>query len=127
MDKLRGIKGIATVELERGDIVRHRLVQNIVNAYERARDYDLMLFSRRRGARRREIRKNRPDSGSRLAAEISADGSLRRSGWQRVFAWQRSAVMMHCGEMWCLPSRGNSRRTDIVSRVPFRYHRPGRA
>jgi phosphate starvation-inducible protein PhoH len=24
------------VELERGDIVRHRLVQNIVNAYERA-------------------------------------------------------------------------------------------
>jgi phosphate starvation-inducible PhoH-like protein len=35
MDKLRGIKGIGTVELERGDIVRHRLVQNIVNAYER--------------------------------------------------------------------------------------------
>ena len=35
VDKLRGIKGIATVELERGDIVRHRLVQNIVNAYER--------------------------------------------------------------------------------------------
>jgi phosphate starvation-inducible PhoH-like protein len=35
--KLRGIKGIATVELERGDIVRHRLVQNIVNAYERAK------------------------------------------------------------------------------------------
>ena len=35
VEKLRGIKGIATVELERGDIVRHRLVQNIVNAYER--------------------------------------------------------------------------------------------
>lgn len=35
MDRLRGIKGIATVELERGDIVRHRLVQNIVNAYEK--------------------------------------------------------------------------------------------
>jgi phosphate starvation-inducible PhoH-like protein len=35
MRKLRGIKGIAMVELERGDIVRHRLVQNIVNAYER--------------------------------------------------------------------------------------------
>jgi len=29
------VKGIAQVELERGDIVRHRLVQNIVNAYER--------------------------------------------------------------------------------------------
>lgn len=35
MDKLRGIKGIAMVTLERSDIVRHRLVQNIVNAYER--------------------------------------------------------------------------------------------
>jgi phosphate starvation-inducible PhoH-like protein len=36
MEKLSGIKGIARVELERGDIVRHRLVQNIVNAYEKA-------------------------------------------------------------------------------------------
>lgn len=35
MSKLAGIKGIAMVKLERGDIVRHRLVQNIVNAYER--------------------------------------------------------------------------------------------
>ena len=35
VEKLKGIKGIAVVELERGDIVRHRLVQNIVNAYER--------------------------------------------------------------------------------------------
>jgi phosphate starvation-inducible PhoH-like protein len=35
LDKLRGIKGIATVTLEKADIVRHRLVQNIVNAYER--------------------------------------------------------------------------------------------
>src|SRR4051794_21923675 len=36
IDKLRGIKGIGLVELERGDIVRHRLVQNIVDAYERS-------------------------------------------------------------------------------------------
>jgi phosphate starvation-inducible PhoH-like protein len=36
LEKLRGIKGIATVTLEKSDIVRHRLVQNIVNAYERA-------------------------------------------------------------------------------------------
>ena len=35
MEKLRGIKGIAVVKLERSDIVRHRLVQNIVEAYER--------------------------------------------------------------------------------------------
>ncbi len=31
--KLKGIKGIGFAELKRGDIVRHRLVQNIVNAY----------------------------------------------------------------------------------------------
>jgi len=36
LDKLRGIKGVAQIQLERSDIVRHRLVQNIVNAYERA-------------------------------------------------------------------------------------------
>jgi phosphate starvation-inducible PhoH-like protein len=33
MRKLRGIPGIAAVELERQDIVRHKLVQSIVNAY----------------------------------------------------------------------------------------------
>jgi len=33
MTRLRGMKGIAHVVLERGDIVRHRLVQTIVNAY----------------------------------------------------------------------------------------------
>jgi phosphate starvation-inducible PhoH-like protein len=36
VQKLRGIKNIATVQLDQSDIVRHRLVQNIVNAYERA-------------------------------------------------------------------------------------------
>ena len=30
---LRGIKGIGFVKLDKGDIVRHRLVQNIVQAY----------------------------------------------------------------------------------------------
>lgn len=35
LEKLKGIKGIGVVELQRSDIVRHRLVQNIVNAYER--------------------------------------------------------------------------------------------
>ena len=38
LGKLRGIKNIAAVELERGDIVRHRLVQNIVNAYEKGNE-----------------------------------------------------------------------------------------
>ena len=38
LGKLRGIRNIAAVELERGDIVRHRLVQNIVNAYEKGNE-----------------------------------------------------------------------------------------
>lgn len=33
--RLSGIKGLAFVRLDRGDIVRHRLVQNIVDAYGR--------------------------------------------------------------------------------------------
>ena len=33
MEKLAGIRGIGMIELKRGDIVRHRLVQNIVDAY----------------------------------------------------------------------------------------------
>lgn len=38
MEKLSGIRGIGMVELERGDIVRHPLVQNIVDAYEQNGD-----------------------------------------------------------------------------------------
>jgi phosphate starvation-inducible PhoH-like protein len=34
MDKLAAVRGIAMIELHRSDIVRHRLVQNIVEAYE---------------------------------------------------------------------------------------------
>jgi phosphate starvation-inducible PhoH-like protein len=36
VEKLRGIKGIASIALGRSDIVRHRLVQNIVEAYASA-------------------------------------------------------------------------------------------
>ncbi len=35
LQRLRGIGGIASVKLSRNDIVRHRLVQEIVDAYER--------------------------------------------------------------------------------------------
>ncbi len=36
--KLSGVKGVAFIELGRADIVRHRLVQNIVQAYNRDAD-----------------------------------------------------------------------------------------
>jgi phosphate starvation-inducible PhoH-like protein len=53
VERLRGIKGIAQVELERGDIVRHRLVQNIVDAY----DPQDTSGDRRTGLSRREAGK----------------------------------------------------------------------
>jgi phosphate starvation-inducible protein PhoH and related proteins len=37
IDRLSGINGIGVIELTRGDIVRHRLVQSIVNAYQKGR------------------------------------------------------------------------------------------
>lgn len=37
MKVLDGIKGISTVEFNKKDIVRHQLVQDIVEAYEKAR------------------------------------------------------------------------------------------
>jgi phosphate starvation-inducible protein PhoH and related proteins len=37
-DILQGIDGVAFVELDRSDVVRHRIVQDIVHAYERASD-----------------------------------------------------------------------------------------
>ena len=39
IDKLSGIKGIAIAQMDKADIVRHPLVQNIVNAYEPADEF----------------------------------------------------------------------------------------
>jgi phosphate starvation-inducible PhoH-like protein len=38
LDRLRGIPGLAAVELTRADIVRHPLVQAIVDAYEQPQE-----------------------------------------------------------------------------------------
>jgi phosphate starvation-inducible protein PhoH and related proteins len=35
LEYLKDIKGISVIEFDKGDIVRHRLVRHIVNAYER--------------------------------------------------------------------------------------------
>ncbi len=42
-DRLSGIKGLAFIRLDRGDIVRHRLVQNIVEAYAQKDDKSEIL------------------------------------------------------------------------------------
>ncbi len=38
MNRLRGMEGLSLIRLEKSDIVRHKLVQNIVRAYERGED-----------------------------------------------------------------------------------------
>ena len=54
VERLRGIKGVAHVELTGADIVRHRLVQDIVNAYESGatRDASTRSSSAKRKRRR---------------------------------------------------------------------------
>ena len=42
---LKGVKGIGKVEFEKKDIVRHQLVQRIVEAYERFQEEDKALNS----------------------------------------------------------------------------------
>jgi phosphate starvation-inducible PhoH-like protein len=37
LDLLKDIKGISIIEFDKGDIIRHRLVRHIVNAYEKMR------------------------------------------------------------------------------------------
>ena len=39
LTRLKKIRGVATVELHESDIVRHRLVQEIVKAYEKQREH----------------------------------------------------------------------------------------
>jgi phosphate starvation-inducible PhoH-like protein len=57
IDRLRRIKGIGVVELTRGDIVRHRLVQNIVRAYRTGRSFK---------ARRKNIAPQRREDAKEL-------------------------------------------------------------
>src|SRR4051812_32747793 len=79
-----------------------------------------MLWSRRRGARRQEIRKNRPDSSSRRWAELRASGTLL-SIWVAVgFCIVTTLVMMLRENV--VPFRpGEFTPTDIVARVSFHF------
>jgi phosphate starvation-inducible PhoH-like protein len=61
INKLVGLDGIATVELARDDIIRHRLVQAIVDAYEQG-DRGREDRSDRRRRRRRAEPPTRPAS-----------------------------------------------------------------
>ena len=65
--RLKGIDGIGTVQLGSTDIVRHSLVQQIVNAYEQA---GRVVFDHRRDDHRRET----PDSGGQGSSTVDSEG-----------------------------------------------------
>ena len=48
---LDGVKGIGKVEFEKKDIVRHQLVQRIVEAYERFQEENKLYNAERREGR----------------------------------------------------------------------------
>src|SRR2546430_1275520 len=79
-----------------------------------------MLWSRRRGARRQEIRKNRPDSSSRRWAELRANGTLLSMWVAAGFCVATICVMMLRENV--VPYRpGEYTPTDVVARVAFRF------
>ena len=54
---LKGVQGIGKIEFSKKDIVRHKLVQHIVEAYERFDE------------KQKEIRRNKTDKDSRTKTE----------------------------------------------------------
>src|SRR3954454_14965293 len=79
-----------------------------------------MLWSRRRGARRTEIRKNRPDSSSRRWAELRANGTLTSIWVAAGFCAATICVMMLRENV--VPYRpAEFTPTDILARVSFHF------
>jgi phosphate starvation-inducible PhoH-like protein len=67
--RLRGIKGIGLIELDKADIVRHRLVQNIVNAYGPVQDGE-------RRSRRATLAREADDARTDEPQAPAASGAL---------------------------------------------------
>src|SRR5262245_31205691 len=80
-----------------------------------------MIFTRKRGARRREIRRNRPDAGIRWLREMRAEGSLA-TFWVAVAFFVATFAVMSLRQN-VIPYRPGQYAThDIVSRVKFSFH-----
>src|SRR3954462_14680434 len=79
-----------------------------------------MFWSRNRGARRTEIRKNRPDSNSRRWAELRASGTLTSLWVAAGFCVACICIMMLREDV--VPYRpGEFTSTDILARTTFRF------
>src|SRR3954471_8024007 len=84
-----------------------------------------MFWSRKYGARRNEVRRNRPDLGGGLFSELKAKGVVGSVGIAAVFALVASAIMMLRED--AVPYKpGQYVPQDVVSRVDFTFTDPDR-
>ncbi|HEY7115990.1 MAG TPA: HDIG domain-containing metalloprotein [Tepidisphaeraceae bacterium] len=80
-----------------------------------------MFWSRKHGARRTEVRKNRPDLGQSLLADLKAKGVIGSLGVAAVFALVASAIVMLRED--AVPYKpGQYVPQDILSRVDFTFN-----
>ncbi|MDB5319905.1 MAG: putative rane protein [Phycisphaerales bacterium] len=79
-----------------------------------------MFWSRKYGARRTEVRKNRPDLGGSLYTELKARGVIGSLGVAVVFALAASAIVMLRDS--AVPYKpGQYVPQDVLSRVDFNF------
>src|SRR5258706_13378259 len=79
-----------------------------------------MFWSRKYGARRTEVRKNRPDLGGGLYSELKARGVVGSLGVAVVFALAGSAIVMLRDS--AVPYKpGQYVTQDVLSRVDFNF------
>src|SRR3954451_13588342 len=84
-----------------------------------------MFWSRKYGARRTEVRKNRPDLGGNLYTELKARGVIGSIGIAVAFWLIASAIMMLRED--AMPYKpGQYVPQDIISRVDFAFSDPER-
>src|SRR4051812_5794930 len=80
-----------------------------------------MFWSRKYGARRNEVRRNRPDLGGGLFSELKAKGVVGSVGIAAVFALAASAIIMLRED--AVPYKpGQYVPQDVISRVDFSFH-----
>src|SRR5689334_20280361 len=82
-----------------------------------------MLWSRRRGARRAEIRKGLSESSARRWAELRANGTIV-SAWVAAGFCLATICVMMLRENVVQYRPGEYTPTDILARVSFRFSDP---
>src|SRR5947207_9551523 len=81
-----------------------------------------MIWSRKRGARRKEIRKNRPDAAKGLLSDLKSDHGVFISLWVAALFFAGASAMMMLRENVVQYRPGQYASHDVVSRVKFSFN-----